>query len=475
MRRTACAELVELAFERVGLDPDEHVKIDERFLRPAEVEHLIGDPAKAKEKLGWVPADELRRDDQPHGGLGSRAARERGAAEAGGLTERWRSAPVEADILVVGGGILGLAVARELHRRRPESSLAVLERADRVGTGQTGANSGVIHAGIYYAPGSLKARMCVAGARAMYEYCEEHDIPHERCGKLIVARDASELGRLDELERRGVENGVPGLRRLVAEEISEVEPHAVGVAALHSPETGIVDFGAVARSLAEELGADGVPVALGCGVEAIEQRGGRIVLRHSQGETAARFAVFCAGAASDRLAVLAGAPPDPRIVPFRGAYRYLKPAKRALVKGMIYPTPDPSLPFLGVHLTRHIDGEVSLGPSALLWPRAARDLTWPGTRRMMRRWWRTGVTELRHALLPRAFATAAADYVPELSPGDFSGWLPWGASPGRGARRHAGRRLRPLGDRTRPARAQRPVAGRHLLARPGRPDCRPGR
>ncbi len=320
---------------------------------------------------------------------------------------------------MVGGGIVGLAVARELRRREPERSLALLEAAPAVGTGQTGANSGVIHAGIYYAPGSLKARMCVAGARLMYEFCEEHGIAHERCGKLIVARDEGELGRLDELERRGRENGVAGLRRLTGGEIPEVEPHAVGAAALHSPATGIVDFGAVARALAGELTHDGTPVAVSTPVQAIEQQGRRIVLRHPAGATSARFALFCAGAGSDRLAVAAGAPPDPRIVAFRGAYLYLAPAKRELVRGMIYPVPDPDLPFLGVHLTSHIDGEVSLGPSALLWPRGTRELAWPGTWRMARRWWRTGLTELRHAASRRSFAAAAADYVPALGAGDF--------------------------------------------------------
>jgi 2-hydroxyglutarate dehydrogenase len=330
-----------------------------------------------------------------------------------------REAPPQVDLAVVGAGILGLAVARELHARRPDRSLAVLDAADRVAGGQTGANSGVIHAGIYYAPGSLKARMCVEGARAMYALCEEHGIPHERCGKLIVARSEAELARLDELERRGRANGVPGLRRLRAEEIAQVEPHAVGAAALHSPDTGIVDFAAVARSLAARLAADGVPIALGSGLTAIGQHGGRIRLRHATGELAARFAVLCAGAGSDRLAVLAGAPADPRIVAFRGAYRYVRPSKAGLVRGMIYPVPDPAVPFLGVHLTRHVDGRVSLGPSALLWPRSARELTWPGTWRVVRRWWRTGLTELHHAVRPGAFAAAAADYVPELGAGDF--------------------------------------------------------
>lgn len=327
--------------------------------------------------------------------------------------------PAEVDLAVVGGGILGLAVARELHRRSPGRAVTVLEAAGEVGTAQTGGNSGVIHAGIYYAPGSLKARMCVAGARAMYDYCGQHGVPHERVGKLIVARDEDELARLDELERRGRENGVPGLRRLAGGELGEVEPHVRGVAALHSPHTGMVDFAAVARSLAAGLERDGVPVATGCRVRAISQRNGRIVLGHPQGETAAGFAVFCAGAAADRLAVAAGAPPDPRIIAFRGAYLYLKPGREQLVRSMIYPVPDPALPFLGVHLTRHIDGRVSLGPSALLWPGGPRELTWPGTWKMGRRWWRTGVAEVRHALSRRSFAAAAADYVPELGPGDF--------------------------------------------------------
>jgi (S)-2-hydroxyglutarate dehydrogenase len=345
--------------------------------------------------------------------------------------------PAECDLAVVGGGIVGLAVARELKRRRPGLDAVVLERARELATGQTGANSGVIHAGIYYAPGSLKARLCVAGAAEMYEYCEQHEILHKRCGKVIVARHEGELARLDELERRGQANGVPGLRRLTGAELREIEPHCRGVAALHSPATGIVDFAEVARALARELEESGTPVVTGCGVEGVKSRPGRIGLLHSgggpsgagrpadgrapAGETRARFAVFCAGAAADRLAVAAGADPDPRIVPFRGAYLYLRSDRTQLVRSLIYPVPDPSLPFLGVHLSRHIDGHVSLGPTALLVPRAVRDLTWPGTWRMARRWWRTGITEIHHALSRRSLAAAAADYVPEIGSRDFDG------------------------------------------------------
>ena len=315
----------------------------------------------------------------------------------------------------MGAGILGLAVARELRRRKPRLRVVVLEREERIAAHQTGHNSGVIHAGIYYAPGSLKARLCVEGAAELYRFCDEHDVPVERSGKLVVARDESELPALDELERRGQANGVPGLRRVEGGEIPEIEPHCRGVAALHSPETGIVDFAAVARAMAGEL-----DVVTGCGVEGLNAGSAALVLRHTQGQTAASFAVFCGGMWSDRLAVMAGADPDPRIVPFLGAYLLLEPERRELVRSLIYPVPDPTLPFLGVHLTRHIDGEVSLGPTALLSrSRLGSTLAWPGSWRMFRRWWRTGLTEIGHALSRRALARAASEYVPELRPGDF--------------------------------------------------------
>jgi L-2-hydroxyglutarate oxidase len=342
----------------------------------------------------------------------------------------------ECDLAVVGGGIVGLAVARELRARRPDAALTVLERDDEIGRHQTGHNSGVIHAGIYYAPGSLKARLCVEGARAMYEYCDSHGIRYERCGKVIVARDESELDRLDELERRGVANGVPGLRRLDRDGLREVEPHCDGVAALHSPDTGVVDFRDVARSLAADLAEGGAVVATGAGVTGVEASDGRVRLSHARGETRARFAVFCAGAWSDRLAVMAGAPADPRIVPFRGSYLRLREERKDRVRSLIYPVPDPNLPFLGVHLSRHIDGEVSLGPTALLSPSrsprslgVARDgdfrktLMWPGTWRMMGTWWRTGVGEMRHAVSRAALARAASSYVPGFVAGDFEPWF----------------------------------------------------
>jgi L-2-hydroxyglutarate oxidase len=336
-------------------------------------------------------------------------------------------APQRCDLAIVGGGIVGLAVARELIARNPRASVCVLEREAEIGTHQTGHNSGVIHAGVYYVPGSLKARLCVEGAREMYEYCAARGIASERCGKLILATEPSELDRLEELERRGRANGVPGLRRIDAAEIEELEPHARGIAGLHSPDTGIADFAAVARAYAQDLLDAGATVATGCGVQEVNVAGRTLRLGHAQGVTEATHAVFCAGAWADRLAVAAGADPDPRIVPFRGAYLRLVPERRQLVRSLIYPVPDPSLPFLGVHLTKHVSGEVLIGPTALM--AAARDayrlrtvrrrdlldtLAWPGTWRMLAHWWSTGVTELRHALLRSAFVRAAARYVPEL-------------------------------------------------------------
>jgi (S)-2-hydroxyglutarate dehydrogenase len=360
------------------------------------------------------------------------------AAQSHGQAERPQAPPARCEIAIVGGGILGLAVARELTARHPRTSICVLEREAAIAAHQSGHNSGVIHTGVYYSPGSLKARLCAQGARELYEYCAQRGIPSERCGKLIVAREPGELARLDELERRGRENGVPGLRRLDAAGIEQIEPHARGLAALHSPSTGIVDFAAVARAYAHDARAGGATIATSCEVTGVSARPRSLRLEHSHGATEAGHALFCAGAWADRLAVAAGASPDPRIVPFRGAYLRLVPERRGLVHALIYPVPDPSLPFLGVHLTRTVAGEVLIGPTALL--AGARDayrlttvrrrdlldtLRWPGTWRLLARWWRTGVGELRHAALPATLVRAAARYVPELRVADvqpsFSG------------------------------------------------------
>jgi (S)-2-hydroxyglutarate dehydrogenase len=342
--------------------------------------------------------------------------------------------PTSYDRVVVGAGILGLAVARELLARHPDSRVAVVDKADRVAAHQTSHNSGVIHAGVYYAPGSLKARLCVKGAALMYEYCERQGIDVNRIGKLIIATGAGELPGLDELERRARANGVPGIRRIGGPQIREIEPHAIGVAALHSPNTGIVDFRTVCDRLAADVTQAGAELRLGWPVRDVLSNDRKIRLVGPDGDgIEAAGAVFCAGLWADRLAVRAGASPDPRIVPFRGGYLRLRAERRGIVNGLIYPVPDPALPFLGVHLTPQIGGEVVLGPSALLvGARDAYDLktvrrgdlvdtiSWPGTWRMMRRWWKTGLQELHLAASRRAFATHAARYVPGLTAADLT-------------------------------------------------------
>jgi 2-hydroxyglutarate dehydrogenase len=235
--------------------------------------------------------------------------------------------PSECDAVVIGAGIVGLATARELCRRHAGARVVVLDREASIGAHQTSHSSGVIHAGVYYEPGSLKARLCVQGAAELYDYCAEHGIDARKVGKLIVATAESEVGRLDALEERARANGVPGLRRLEASEISDVEPHATGAAALHSPATGVVDFAQVARAYAQDVEQAGGAIALSCGVESVVEGGGRSVLRHARGTTRARAVIACAGAWADRLARAAGAPADPRIVPFRGGYLKLRPER----------------------------------------------------------------------------------------------------------------------------------------------------
>lgn len=337
------------------------------------------------------------------------------------------------DLVVVGAGIVGLAVAREWRNRYPQDSVAVVEAESEPAAHQSGHNSGVIHGGVYYPPGSLKARLCVEGARLMYEYCRHHRIAHERCGKLIVAVSAQELPRLAELEARGRANGVPGLRRVGPAEIRDIEPNAVGLQALHAPNTGIVDYGEVARALAGELRAQGVVMRFGAEVTSVSG-GDTATVRIGESALRARTVIVCAGLWADRLARRSGGPRDPQIVPFRGAYLGLKPTERTRLNGLVYPVPDPGLPFLGVHLTKHIGGGVTLGPTAMM--AGARDayrlgrvdvrdswetLTWPGTWRVARKYWKVGVSELRMATRRSAFVAAAARYLPGLTVADLDG------------------------------------------------------
>lgn len=329
---------------------------------------------------------------------------------------------------VVGAGIVGLAVARELAQGQAPAVVTVLEKERDVATHQSGHNSGVVHAGVYYAPGSLKARLCREGGERLERYCAQRGIAFERCGKLIVARGSDELGRLDELERRARANGVPGLRRLAADAMRQIEPHVRGIAALHSPQTAIVDYRVVASAYAADVRAAGGEVRCGFQVVSVSRRAGEVRVRSGGGaELAFDRLIVCAGLHADRLARLAGAAAEPQIVPFRGEYYRLLPAREHLVRGLIYPVPDPAYPFLGVHFTRRVAGGVEIGPNAVLalgreayrWSDVvARDvvetLRYPGLRRLARRHWRAGAAELWGSLSRRAFVARARSYIPGL-------------------------------------------------------------
>jgi L-2-hydroxyglutarate oxidase LhgO len=334
--------------------------------------------------------------------------------------------------VVVGGGILGLATARQLVVSQPDPEVVVLERERALAQHQTAHNSGVVHAGIYYAPGSLKARLCRRGLVLLREFCAQRGLPYEACGKVVVAVDEREVAGLRRLEERATQNGVPGLRWLEGGELTEVEPHVSGVAGLHSPETAIADFAAVARAYADDLTAAGGQIRTGVEVTRIQQNGRnpRVDLADGTAIDADKI-IVCAGLQADRLAMASGEPAEPRIVPFRGEYWQLRPERTHLVRGLIYPVPDPALPFLGVHLTRKIDGTVVLGPNAILsTARHAYErrqfvlkdtydaLSWPGTFRMLRRHWRAGVGEIIRSASKRQFVREVARYVPAVSPAD---------------------------------------------------------
>ena len=334
--------------------------------------------------------------------------------------------------MVVGGGILGLVTAREILCRRPGTRLVVLEKETDLAQHQTGHNSGVIHAGIYYKPGTLKARLCVAGAADLIRYCDEKGIPYRLCGKLIVATDQSELPRLAELERRASANQCQGIRMVEAEEVREIEPHCRGIKALWSPNTGIVDYGVVARSYGNDLTTSGGEIRTGHTVTAIDRSSGEVIVSTDRGDFAARVVVTCAGIYSDRVAELTGASPSPRIAPFRGDYYILRPERRNLVRTNIYPVPDPQFPFLGVHFTPRMDGDVWLGPNAVLAfsregyrfrdfnPRDMLDLARsPGFRTFARKHWRIGLDEMVRDLSKKRFLASLQRYVPELTAADL--------------------------------------------------------
>ncbi|AYV28558.1 L-2-hydroxyglutarate oxidase LhgO [Streptomyces sp. ADI95-16] len=334
---------------------------------------------------------------------------------------------VDCDVLVIGGGIVGLSTAHALSRLAPGTRVVVLEKEPGPARHQTGRNSGVIHSGIYYRPGSLKARFAVRGAAEMVKFCAEHGIAHEVTGKLIVATERAELPRLHALVQRGRENGIP-VRELGPAQIAEYEPEVRGLAAIHVGSTGIVDYGRVAEQLAESSGAE---IVYGGAADLISRRADRVAARTTAGVVVrARVLVNCAGLQCDRVARLAGDEPGMRIVPFRGEYYDL--ARPSLVRGLVYPVPDPAFPFLGVHLTRGIGGGVHVGPNAVpalaregygwgvVRPRdVADELAWPGSWRMAARHWRYGAGEIHRSLSKHAFTEAVRRLLPAVSPRDL--------------------------------------------------------
>ena len=335
------------------------------------------------------------------------------------------------DIAVVGGGIVGLATSRELLLRHPKLRVANVEKEAVWGKHQTGHNSGVIHSGIYYKPGSLKAKLCVEGRKLAWKYCDSKGIPYKQVGKLIVATEESELGRLDDLWDRGHQNGIEGLEMLDAAQIEEREPHCRGIKAIFSPVTGIVDWGLVARSYGEDAREAGADMYLEHEVTAIVRRGDVTVLKTRQGEIQAKAVITCGGLQSDLLAKMTGGARDPKIIPFRGDYLVLRPEKSQLVRGNIYPVPDPEFPFLGVHFTPRMDGSIWLGPNAVLAfaregysfftinpPELWDSLTYPGIFKLATKYWKMGAGEMYRDLVRSAYVGALQRYIPELQPED---------------------------------------------------------
>ena len=331
------------------------------------------------------------------------------------------------DIAIIGAGIVGLATARALLEAQPSLKMVVLEKEIDIGLHQTGHNSGVIHSGIYYKPGSFKASLCVEGARLMHEFCAAHGIQVDRCGKVIVATSAEELPRLQTLYERGTANGVPGVTMIDLARLKELEPHVNAIAAIHSPNTAIVDYSQVATALARDLVAAGVTLERNFRVTTIARLRGNLRIGNPDQAVIAHRLVNCAGLYSDVVARLAGAPVDVQIIPFRGEYYMIRPERQYLVNGLIYPVPDPEFPFLGVHFTKTVHGDVEAGPNAVLafaregygWGRVrpaelAGTLAYRGFWTMARKYWRTGTYEVYRSLNKRAFVTALQRLVPDI-------------------------------------------------------------
>jgi L-2-hydroxyglutarate oxidase LhgO len=338
-----------------------------------------------------------------------------------------------ADLVVIGGGIVGLATALQAALRFAGLRVIVVEKENQVAAHQTGRNSGVIHSGLYYRTGSLKARNCVAGAASMKQFCRNHGVLFEECGKLVVATSVEEVPRLQQLHQRGIGNGVPGLRMLSREEFREIEPHCDGICALHVPTTGIVDYSVVAQKLAELIEGAGGEIVCRAKVTGLRRDASTNVIESTAGTFRAMHVINCAGLYSDGIAKLAGVQLDLQIIPFRGEYYEVRKERQHLIKNLIYPVPDPRFPFLGVHFTRRVNGSVEAGPNALLAfgregyagsePKLAEVvemLSFGGFWKMARRYWRKGAEEQYRALVKRAFAAALKKMVPELDEDDLA-------------------------------------------------------
>ena len=337
----------------------------------------------------------------------------------------------EETVGIVGAGIVGLAIGREIIQRRPGTRIVVLEKEGRIAAHQTGHNSGVVHAGIYYRPGSLKALLCTRGAAMLREYCTHRRLPYDECGKLVVAVSEEDVARLDALATRAADNAVPGLRRVGPEEIREIEPYATGLTALYSPRTAITDYPRIAQSFADDVVAAGGELRVGFPVTRIAPAGAGVEVASRSDVLTVDHLIICAGVHADVVSALAGDVTEPRIVPFRGEYMRIRPEKAHMVRGLIYPVPDPRYPFLGVHFTSRVSGDVEVGPNAVL--ATAREgyrrgnvsladlyriATWPGTWRMAARHWRTGISEMYGSVSKRAYMRAARRYVPEIRAAD---------------------------------------------------------
>jgi L-2-hydroxyglutarate oxidase len=337
------------------------------------------------------------------------------------------------DIIIIGGGIVGLATALKIKQKNAKLSVLLLEKEEKLAQHQTGNNSGVIHSGVYYKPGSLKAKNCIDGYNQLLKFCDKEDVPYELCGKVIVATDKSELPTLSMIEERGFQNGLQNLKRLTKEEVKEHEPYINGIAGIHVPQTGIIDYTAVSLKYAEKFQEFGGEISLGQKVTNIQEKNGITTIITNKGSFDTKLVVNCAGLYSDKIAKLTSEKLDLKIIPFRGEYFMIKPEKQYLIKNLVYPVPDPNFPFLGVHFTRMINGGIEAGPNAVLafkregyrkslfnLVELGESLAWPGFQKVGAKYWKTGFGEMYRSFSKSAFTTALKKLLPDITEDDLT-------------------------------------------------------